>query len=298
VPKAGEVTVAVLTPKRGKGKGKLTITNRAKLPGTLTILTAKGRGKAAGTRLIVLLNRAATGARLGRISDLRGATIAVPTIPPTEDATLSTAGQLIAETNLIGMTADQRKKFCMMHKHFGLPTDEYNFDATPLFGNVPAVAAAAELAKAAKDAACGNETATEAKELSDAVKPSTTTPPPNPTPTPTPTPTECSGTVKNDPMDPKDIDDDDPCTNAPGPITQFTVMADKGPITNFTTPAGFTCSIASGTLTCNAATPVDPTTHNIYKVEVSGGTYRCPGLTMTVTDTFTTGATKTFSFSC
>jgi hypothetical protein len=123
-----------------------------------------------------------------------------------------------------------------------------------------------------------------------------TTPPP----TPPPAQTSCSGTVTDGPEGDEDIDD--PCANAPGQITKFTVAANKGQVTNSMPPPGFACNVppaqSDGTMTCTAATPVDASTKIHFAIQVAGGTGRCPGLTLTVTDTFTSGTPVTFKVSC
>jgi hypothetical protein len=121
-----------------------------------------------------------------------------------------------------------------------------------------------------------------------------------PPPTPPPMQDECSGTVADGAEGDEEVID--PCTNPPGKLTKFTVSANKGPVTNSLPPAGFTCNVppvqSDGTMTCTAGTPVDATTKLHFAIMVSGGVGRCPGLTLTVTDTFASGAPVTFKVSC
>jgi hypothetical protein len=123
------------------------------------------------------------------------------------------------------------------------------------------------------------------------------TPPPPPPP---PVQPSCSGSVVDGSEGDEDVED--PCTNAPGKITKLTVTANKGAVTNSLPPTGFTCNVPpvqlDGTMSCTAATPVDASTKLHFAIQVNGGTGRCPGLTLTVTDTFTSGAPVTFKVSC
>ena len=127
-----------------------------------------------------------------------------------------------------------------------------------------------------------------------------TPPPPAASPPPAATPA-CSGHLAADPTESEDEDWEDPCTNAPGKITRFTMSSDKGPITNVIAPSGFTCNVPpsqpGGTMTCTASTPVDATTTLKGHLQVGGGTQRCP-MTVTVTDTFTDNSSATFKISC
>jgi hypothetical protein len=95
-----------------------------------------------------------------------------------------------------------------------------------------------------------------------------------------------------------DVEEEDPCTNAPGGLERFTVLANLGPITNFIAPTGFACAVHAeeGTLACAAATPVDASSRLRFVVRVSGA--RCPGLTLTITDYFVGGASYPFKVSC
>jgi hypothetical protein len=132
--------------------------------------------------------------------------------------------------------------------------------------------------------------------------PPTSSPPPS-SPAPTSPPTQVSCTA-NPPVDGSggnagDVEDDDPCTNAPGKLEKFTVSASQGPINNYIAPTGFSCSIGpEGTMTCTAATPVEATTMLHFVIHVNGGTGQCPGLTLTITDFFVGGASTTFKTSC
>ena len=95
-----------------------------------------------------------------------------------------------------------------------------------------------------------------------------------------------------------DVEEEDPCTNAPGGLERFTVLANVGPITNFIAPAGFGCAVHAeeGTLACTAATPADAGSRLRFVVRVSGA--QCPGLTLTITDFFVGGASYPFKVSC
>jgi hypothetical protein len=189
LPKPGNVTVAVLTPKpsrggrKGKPGGKLKIKNRAGLPKTVTILSAKGRGKASGKTLLVLLNRAATTARRTQMTVARGVTTAGGT--SVTELQLDQVGKVIAEDNYVSSSPEARRAFCNGLRNFSGDLSEFNFDQMPLVGALPGNARLPAVAKDATDMACGKETPAQARELGNTVNaPMTTTPPPPPPPTP------------------------------------------------------------------------------------------------------------------
>jgi hypothetical protein len=94
------------------------------------------------------------------------------------------------------------------------------------------------------------------------------------------------------------VEEEDPCTNAPGKLERFTVLANLGPIVNFIAPAGFGCALhpEEGTLACAATAPVEASSSLHFVLRVSGA--QCPGLTLTITDFFVGGASYPFKVSC